>query len=210
MKRTLFLLIFSLIYSLMFCQVSQIDSTGNRDHWFKQGKLSYRLTLGSEFTSFSGAGSGFSSWITPGVSYNINKRLKLGGGFSIINTGYFNMRPYFTAESTGSWNGNFTNAAIFVNGRYIVNDRLSVFGSAYKIFSVSKEPLPYNPFNPITSKGAQGIDFNMGYRIGKNIYIQAGFRYSDGLSPYQTDPFGRDLFRQGSVFPGTGLSNPGW
>ena len=207
MKRAIIIILWG-VYGSLYSQGIRLDSTMNQTRGFQPGKINYSLSLGSEFSSFSGSGSGFSSWITPSVSYNVNKRLKLGGGISVINSNYFNVRPWFASESTDSRSGNFTNAAIFVNGEYLVNDRLSVFGSAFKVFPVTKEPLPYNPFNPISAKGAQGVDLNIGYRIGRNFYIQAGFRYSDGLSPYQSDPFSRDPFKHGFSFPGTGLPYP--
>jgi hypothetical protein len=211
MKKPAFVLfILFLLTGTVFSQVNRLDSSVTGAQIPQPGKFSYGLELGSEFASFSGAGSGFSSWITPRVSFNVNKRLTVGGGFSVINTNYFNVRPLYSIESATPWSGNTTSAAIFVNGQYKVNDRLSVFGSAYKVFPVSSEPLPYNPFNPISAKGSQGVDFNVGYKIGRNAYIQAGFRYSDGRSPYQTDPFNRDPFNQSFPFQQSGMGNQRW
>lgn len=153
------------------------------------GKFRYGVTIGSEFMTSSGYGSAFNTIIQPRFSYGLNRRLTIGGGFSIIQTNYINARPCWSAETNPGSSGNFTSGMVFVNGSYLVNDRLTLTGSAFKQFPITRDPLPYNPFNPVSAKGAQGVDFNIGYRIGRNMYIQAGFRYTDGIDPYRYDPF---------------------
>jgi len=161
-------------------------------------KANYGLSLGTEFTASSWYGTGFTTWVTPSVSYGLTPKLRIGGGISIETTNY-QLPSGWQATETGinGWN-NFSTATIFLNGSYQVSDRLLIFGSAFKQFPLTSDPLPYNPFSPISSKGAQGVDFNVGYRIGKNVHIQAGFRYSEGLNPwYQNslygDPFGSPI-----------------
>jgi len=169
------------------------------------GKFRYGATLGSEFTSIRGYGSALTTIIQPHFTYGLSKRFTIGGGISIIQTNYFNARPLWSSETSTAGSGNFTTGIVFVNGQYLVNDRLTISGSAFKQFPITKDPLPYNPFNPVSSKGAQGIDFNIGYRLGSNMYIQAGFRYTDGINPYHYDPFGgtgylQDPFGMKSVY----------
>lgn len=158
-------------------------------------RLNYGLSLGTEFTASTWYGTGFTTWVTPSVSYGLTPKLRIGGGISFQTTNYQLPVGWRATEyGANGWN-NFTTATIFLNGSYQVNDRLMIFGSAFKQVPLTSDPLPYNPFSPISSKGAQGVDFNVGYRIGRNVHIQAGFRYSEGLNPwYQNsvygDPFG--------------------
>ena len=180
----------------------------NGQRFFQVKKFDYGLTLGSQFTSVSGFGSGLNTYIAPHFSYSLNKRLSIGGGISITTTNYFNARSWFQNEQFAGSNGNFTNATVFVNGQYLVNDRLTLYGSAFKIFPVNKDPLPYSPFNPVSRNGAQGVNFNVDYKIGEHIHIQAGFRYSQGLNPYNTNSYYNDPFQSGCNVPGFGFENP--
>ncbi len=194
-----------------FSQVMMNDTVFNSGlHVFQPKKFDYGVTLGSEFTSTSGFGSGLNTYLTPHFSYNINKRLSIGGGFSIVQTNYFKARSYFQNEQNSFSNGSFTSAMIFVNGQYLVNDRLTIYGSAFKQFPITNDPLPYNPFNPVSPNGAQGVNFNVGYKVGKNMFIQAGFRYTQGVNPYSPNPFYNDPFHSGSFVPAYGMGNPAW
>ncbi len=211
MRQLAVLTIMFFLMTPVFCQSTIKDSLSDNDqHLFQPKKIDYGLNIGSEFISMSGFGSGLNTYVTPHVSYNLNKRLSIGGGFSIVQTNYFKARSYFQDEQNSFSNGGFTSATLFVSGQYLVNDRLTIFGSAFKQFPITKDPLPYNPFNPVSPSGAQGINFNVGYKIGRNMYIQAGFRYSQGLNPYNANPYYDDPFQAGSYVPGMGLGNPRW
>lgn len=166
---------------------------------FRAHSLNYNLSIGTQFTSVSGYVSGITSFLTPHFSYTVNKRLRIGGGFSLSNTNYFNIQSFSTGESPISSNGNFTTATIFVNGQYLVNDRLTIYGSAFKQIPIDGDPLPYNSYYPVSRKGAQGININMDYRIGEHFHIQAGFRYTEGRRNdcfYPTVPFLSDPWNQ--------------
>jgi hypothetical protein len=212
MKRLSTFALFFFLMAPVFCQFIGNDPafSNNDGPMLQPKKFSYNFTLGSQFTSISGFGSALNTYITPRVSYNLNKRFSIGGGISIIQTNYFNARSFFQNESSGSSNGNFTSGLIFIDGQYIVNKNLTIYGSAFKQFAISQDPLPYNPFNPVSSKGAQGINFNVGYKIGEHIYIQAGFRYTDGINPYCADPFYRHSFINDPFVPQSGFGTPRW
>lgn len=182
----------------------------NGERFFQPKKFDYNLTMGSEFTSVSGYGSGLNTYVTPHVSYNLNRRLRIGGGISIMQTNYFKTRSYFQHEQGATASGNFSTAMIFIDGQYIVNNRLTISGSAYKQLPVSRDPLPYNPFNPVSARGSQGINLNVGYKVGEHIYIEAGFRYSDGLNPGYNDPFNRNSYLNDSYAMPSGFGMPRW
>lgn len=211
MKRLTAITLFLFLLPPVFCQVMRYDSAfASGERFLQPKKFNYNVTLGSQFTSISGFGSSLNTYVTPRFSYNLNKRFSIGGGISIIQTNYFQARSYFQNEQTGSNNGNFTSGMIFIDGQYIINKRLTLYGSAYKQFPISQDPLPYNPFNPVSPKGAQGINFNIGYKIGEHVLIQAGFRYSEGLNPYYSDPLNRNPFLNDSYGPPSMFGSPRW
>ena len=210
MKRSALTAFLCLFAIPMFCQTLAGDTGASGSFFFKPGKFDYGVNLGSEFTSFSGFGSALSTQVAPHFYYNVNKRFRLGGGISVGTTHYMNARSWYQNEQSSPSNGYFTNATLFISGQYLVNDRLTISGSAFKIFPVTKDPLPYNPFNPVSRNGAQGVNFNVDYKVGEHMHIQAGFRYSQGLNPYGINSYNNDPFRQGSYLPGIGTGNPGW
>jgi hypothetical protein len=195
----------------LFAQSSLRDSleTGAA-RLYQPKKYHVGLSLGSEFTSVSGFGSGLTTRVAPTVSYNVSKRFQISGGISIATTNYFDVRSFYGDGTQAATSGNFTSATLFVSGSYLVNDRLTVTGSAFKMFPLTSDPLPYNPFNPVSRNGAQGIDFNVGYRIGNNMHIQAGFRYTEGVNPYYNDPFGSSPYMHDPFGAYPGFGSPRW
>jgi len=95
-------------------------------------------------------------------------------------------------EATPAYDANFTNALVYLRGTYLVTDRLTLSGMAYKEFTISDQS---DFLNPYTRNNPQGIYLNADYRITDGVHIQAGFGYSRGYSPY-------------SVYPGYGSYNP--
>ena len=203
---------FFLLFTLpLFSQTMAADSGFNRiRHVFQPGRVDYGVNLGSEFTAVSGFGSGLTTQVAPHFFYNVSKRFRIGGGISIATTNYFNARSWFPNETTAPANGSFQTGSVFVSGQYLLSDRLTLSGSAYKIFPITKDPLAYNPFNPISRNGAQGVNFNVDYKIGEHMHIQAGFRYSQGVNPYSAGSFNSDPFQTGSYGNGFGSGHPRW
>ena len=160
---------------------------------FPAKKISYGLQAGTMFTSSSGYGSSFCTFISPHLTYPITHRFRISAGISIINTSLNNLRPYYYEPSGISYNGNFTSAIIFLNGQYQMNQRLLINGTVFKeigLFTYSNDAFPYRKQN------AEGIYFNADYKVTEHFHIQAGFGYSKGL-----DPCGGSVF-QGSQMGG--------
>lgn len=186
MKRLPLILLF---YAILFNGHSQLSApasgTDSVFTGFRPKAFHYNLSIGTSFITTAGYGSALTSSVTPSFSYNISKRFTIGGGLSYNNTSLFGLRsPYFGGESGAPATMNFNDITLFVNGSYLVSDRLTLSGSAFKQLPLTRDPLPYNPFVPYSSKGAQGIDFSVDYRIGRNAHIQAGFRYTEGINPW--------------------------
>jgi hypothetical protein len=127
----------------------------------------------------------------------VSKRFRIGGGITYINTNLFNTRSFYSGESAPGFNGNYSTGMVHVNGTYLVNNKLTLSGSAFKAFPISGDPLPYNPFSPISPKGAQGVNFSIDYKVAENFHIQAGFGYSEGVNPYYGNSYYQNPFQQG-------------
>lgn len=203
LARTFFL-VFAMVSAIAAtAQDFTVDTARSLHAGFQPRKFDFNLSAGSMFSTTSGYGSGLSTYVTPSVSYALNRKLRIGGGISMITTNYFNAKPWYSSESTPGFSGNLSSAVVFVNGQYLLSDRLSITGSAFKEIPLYNDPLPYNPYYPVSGQGAQGINLNVEYRIGKNATIQAGFGYSKGVNPWCADPFRSDPFSNTSMFPGS-------
>lgn len=208
MKKQLFLVLFLILSGLAWGQERPVDTTYNNQR-FTGNRMNYNVSLGSQFSSMNGYGSAFTSWVTPSLTYRISPKFTLGGGLSISTTNYLNTRTWGQTESNG-FTGNFTTATLFVNGSWLVNDRITIFGSAFKQFPITSDPLPYNPFNPVSRKGAQGVNFSIDYKIAEGFHLQAGFRYSEGVNPYYRNSMFGDPFNAGPMIPAYGPMQPHW
>ncbi len=163
------------------------------------------LSLGSEFFSSSWYGSGLSTYISPGFSYRVNARLSFRAGVTLSNTALFNYQPWYMAESYPPVNANFSKALLFVEGTYLVSDRLILSGGAFKEFTLdSRSPVAL----PFTENNPEGFYLNVDYRIADGVHIQAGFSFTKGYVPfygaplYDPSPLYRNSFTPGfPAFP---------
>lgn len=154
------------------------------------------VMTGMDFTSSSGYGSGFSTYFFPSVSYPVSSKLQISGGIGIVNTSLNGYRPYFSLENGNTFNGNITNALVYVSGQYMLNDRITVSGTAYKQFTLNSN-IP--GFSATSGNGPSGMLMNIGYKINDYLHIEAGFGYSKGYSPYF------DGYRSSPLFYGPGF-----
>lgn len=152
-------------------------------------KPDFHVSVGMDFSTASGYGSGFTQYVAPSVSYPIGKKFLVSGGLIIANTSYFNAKPLYSGDLFQPYNGHYTSLTVFGRGTYFVNERLTISGSFYKEFPVSGQQLSYSPYYPISQQGSQGFSVQAQYRIGKHMFIQAGFEMNQGYDPYNINPY---------------------
>ena len=154
-------------------------------------------TIGTNFTTTSGFGSGFSTYISPTLSYRAGPRFTVRGGVTLSNTTLFNYRPWYNMEASEPFDANFTKAMIWVEGSYMVTDRLMISGAGFKEFTLTDNS-PY--YNPYTDHNPYGFYLNASYKINDRMFIQAGFGYTRDQMPYfgspmyDPSPFSRGSF----------------
>ncbi|MCX6240515.1 MAG: hypothetical protein NTX43_01740 [Bacteroidetes bacterium] len=152
-------------------------------------KPEYHVSAGMDFFTASGYGSGFTEYVTPSVSYALGKRFILSGGISVANTNYFNARPLYSGDIFEPYSGNYTSITVFAAGTYFVSDRLTISGAFYKEIPLAGRSIAYAPYSYNAGQGSQGFNVNAQYKLGKHVFIQAGFEMNQGRDPYNLNPF---------------------
>jgi hypothetical protein len=170
------------------------DSLGNIR--FKPGDMGFSMQAGA----FAGSNFHGSSWfgtsLSPALAYNVTGRFRLKAGVTIFQSfgnpaynGYDGFyRPY---------DGNNTTTGIFIQGDYILNNKLTISGAFYKYFS------PQNiGINDPRYKSPDGESYllNLNYHPIGNFEINATFEYSNGAGINHYDPF----YQPGLFSPGPG------
>ena len=164
-------------------QLSATDSlpvsSGNAHHYasLPLHQVHVGIQAGTEFMTTSGYGSGMSTFLSPTLTYPVSKKFIISGGISVVNTSLYGFKPYYSFPEGTSYSGNITQATLWVSGQYLLNDRLTITGTAYKTIDILGEKPGNSPFY---KNNPQGAYFNVGYKISDNIHIEAGFGYSQG------------------------------
>lgn len=143
-------------------------------------KLHVGVQVGTEFMTTSGYGSGLSTFLSPTLTYPVSKRFVLSGGISVVNTTLYGVKPYYSLggeNPTPGFSGNITQTTLWVSGQYLLSDRITLTGTAYKTMDVLGDAPKYTPFY---KNNPQGAYLNVGYKINDFMHIEAGFGYSKG------------------------------
>jgi hypothetical protein len=132
----------------------------------------------------------FGTYLSPSFAYNLSGRFRLKAGITIsYGSGYGlpNVNDNFYSHT----NGSATTTSIFVQGDYLLSNKLMVSGAVCKYFS------PLN--SPVSNTGIKNPEgerflFNINYRPSKYFEINTTFDYGKGTgySPY--DPFCQPMF----------------
>jgi hypothetical protein len=169
-----------------------VDSTtGNL--LFKPGDIGFTMQVGTGFAGNFKGNSSFSTYVSPALAYNISPRFRIKAGVTVFQnfgdpyySGYDNY--YSPVMNSG------TTTSIFVQGDYLVSNKLMLSGAYYKDF---------NSFNPnvtdprLKTPESQGMILNLNYRPTSSFEINASFGYGNGARSGMHSPF-----YPGSMFPG--------
>jgi len=162
----------------------------------EDNKLHFNFSAGSMFTNYYGNNI-LSNFSKPEIRYNFTDRFSLSAGtiFSYSSApSYF----YGDKENDQTKNQNMMNYYMFMQGSYLINDKLRVHGSA--IFDVS----------PNNSRGHNTYNsFGFDYKIGENTFVSAEVTISNlenrnplmhyntgGLFENSARPYNNSLFSE--------------
>lgn len=155
--------------------LSPLKKSGNRN-------TQINMSIGTSFTSVSGYGSFFRTYLSPSLSYNLSPRMTLMGGAVIDNYFFY---PGKNKESTTYYPDNMTTATLWISGRYRVTPKLSLTGTAYKQLMPALNPA-YRSFRD--NQDVHGVILDLEFSPNENIRINTSFEYHKG-SPAVMNPF---------------------
>ncbi len=155
----------------------------------KEKRWSSSFTAGTQFSTFNFGGekvSAFSTFIAPRLTYNLTDRLMVSGGIMAVNSGINGYQP-IAETNTG---GNLYTTYLFAQGDYLLNDRVTLFGSAFKQLDGSN---PLAPGLYPNESYTVGLDYKVANGMYFGVQVSAG---SGGYAPYGF-PAGRNSFGGG-------------
>ncbi len=147
---------------------------------FQKGtKPQVSVSLSTAFNSYGYGLNGLSTSVMPKVSFPISERFAITAGI-----GYSSL---FMNNNSGSvFNSAPTSYGhIFVSGDYLLTDKITLRGTAYKTFQVGQQQMdmgndirsPYYDFS------SQGVIMDVEYKVNDNFRINVGFEYREQKYP---------------------------
>lgn len=138
-------------------------------------KLDYNLSAGTSFISAKNFGSGTSTYVAPEISYKLSPKVRLNVGIMFLNSNFtINKYKYISGQSEVVKTRPSSLTLAYVEGDYLINDRLSVSGMVMKDLSGNQYGKYYNPI--------QAMSLNMNYKLSDHITIGAGVHVNQGTS----------------------------
>jgi hypothetical protein len=157
------------------------------------------LGLGTSFTAFSGA-SALSTWVMPQITMPVAKKwnVSIGMGYSSIFYQGFN-------NSAGQPN-NSQYAHLFVSGQYLLSERVTLTGTAYKTMMLNPVTTGDVPRDGRLDFSNQGVMLDMNYKVTDHFEINVGVEYRQqsyplypGMQPGISSGFGDRMTGGGFV-----------
>lgn len=170
------------------------DSAGNIR--FIPGDIGFSMQVGTGLAgNFKGSAS-FSTFVSPALAYNISPRFRIKTGVTVFNNfgdPYIAGYDHYYSPVVNSG----TTTSVYVQGDYLLSNKLMLSGAAYKDIPVS--PRIADP--TLKMPESQGMILNLNYRPTSNFEINASFEYGSGSRSMFYNPIHR-----GGMFPGI----PAW
>lgn len=176
----------TLLISSSFLQGQTLIQANNSDNSFlSNSKPQLSVSLSSSFTSFGPGFNAFGTSIMPQVTFPVSEKLSLTGG-----VGY---STFFMGNGSDNvFNSNQSNYGhVFVSGNYLVNEKITLRGTAYKTFMLSPPAFGSETTYPGYDFSSQGVIMDVEYKVTDNFRINIGFEYrqqnypmySPGMNP---------------------------
>jgi hypothetical protein len=209
--KKIVLLLFSLLllFTEAYSQINHNDtlppsatatSNATNNNILPLHQLHVGVQLGSVFATTSGYGSGFSTYLSPILTYPVSRRFSISGGISVTNTQLYGVKPFYPfaeGSSFPGFTGNLTQTTLWVSGQYLLSDRITLTGTLFKTISLSGQQLINSPFY---NNNPQGGYLNIGYKVSNNMHIEAGFGYTKGYNGYYYNPY-NSIFGSSNINP---------
>lgn len=156
------------------------DKTPKKQTYLKfHDRLSYNVTIGTGYTSFSNNMSAMSTYISPSINYQSTEKLFVNVS-GIIMQNNFSGTQNLSSYSPVGYNSSAENYGISGSVMYKLSENLTFYGDGtyYKNQSVFS-----NYQNQSINTDYKSVSLGVGYKISDKVQFNAQFRYSDGFNP---------------------------
>ncbi|HAN17775.1 MAG: hypothetical protein A2X13_08475 [Bacteroidetes bacterium GWC2_33_15] len=144
-----------------------------------QNRVSYSVSVGAGYNSFSNNLSMMSSYVAPSVNYIAGDRLSFTINGVIMQNNY-NGLENFSGYQAGAYNSNTSNYGINGSVLYQISEKWSIYGDGTYFENQSM----YNDYNSgMYDNDYKSVSLGVGYKISEKFQFNAQFRYSKGLNP---------------------------
>lgn len=149
--------------------------------------LDLHMQTGASFGTLGYGGSYFQSFLSPALSFPLNKKLSIAAGVTYSHT-TFNDLPLLRSNGEfESFSGNMNTLTMHTAGIYRANDKMTFTGTAFSTINPSFN----SRLNPETLRmEARGFSFGVDYKLGENTHIGAEVRFQQGngnlYNPYNS------------------------
>jgi hypothetical protein len=160
-----------------------LQSSHNPELVKGSSKISYKLDMGSSFSTSSMYGNSLSFYTAPQLKYKFTPKLNISAGVMLINT---SISDYYTENRQKR---NFNQAFVFSGFDYKATEKLRISGEI--LYGMNKSPYS---LNNKTNSSDYFARFSAEYKINDSFSV--GFQVINqnmGYSPYG-NAFGRDPF----------------
>ena len=169
-------------------QTSLLGSN-TRESFLNNSKPKLSVSLSSSFTSFGAGYNSFGTSVMPEITFPVSPRFSLSTGI-----GY---STFFMGNgSEGMFNSNPSSYGhVYVSGSYLVNEKVTLSGTAYKTFLLGSSNYGNETVPPLYDFSSQGFIMDVEYKVTDSFRINVSFEYRDqnypvygpGINP--TNPF---------------------
>ncbi len=170
---------------------AQTNLSGNNtnDSFLNNSKPKLSVSLSSSFSSFGPGYNTFGTSVMPEITFPVSSKFAVSAGIG-YSTFFMGNRDEGMFISNPSSYGH-----VFVSGSYLLNEKITLRGTAYKTFMLDPSNPGNEPASPAYDYSSQGIIMDVEYKVTDNFRINVGFEYREqnypvngpGMNP--TNPF---------------------
>lgn len=187
--------LFAVLAMGSFSVQAQTFSSGNGtgNNFLNNSKPQLTVSLSSSFISFGPEFNSFGTSIFPQMTIPVSNKFSLntGIGYSTFFVGGGNEGAFQRQQSSYGH--------VFVSGKYRVNKKISLRGTAFKTFMLAPSKFETETTPMFYDFSSQGVIMDVEYKVTDNFRINVGFEYREQKYP---------MFRPG-VSPTTSfMDNP--
>ena len=148
-----------------------LPGTKTNSEFLEKEKPKLSVSLSTSFSSFGYGYTALGTSIMPQITFPVSKKISITGGigYSTFLMGN-NEESVFNSQPSSYGH-------IFVSGNYLLNEKITVRGTAYKTFSLSDPTIGSGSEMPNYNFDSQGIIMDVEYKVTDNFRINVGFEY---------------------------------